>query len=116
MRSLATRFSGMKTTRAGAIRELRLMPQPLYRYESQQANVFDGAIFALVEATDPEALLLIEARQSKSEHAWHYAFARLNSVQLTASFDGRQIWEAPQLPPLEVYDRSDKPYSAFLVK
>jgi len=117
MRGLATRFSGTKTTRAGEIRTLRLMPQPIYRYQSKDANTPDGGLFALVEATDPEALLIMETRRgSNSAHVWHYAFARLNSVKLTASLDGRQVWEASGLAAAEVYDRADKPYTAFIIK
>jgi hypothetical protein len=116
MRELANRFSGNKTTRVGESRALRLLPQPIYRYQSKDADIPDGGLFALVEATDPEALLLLEARPSKSTYTWQYAFARLNSVKITASFDGQQVWEAPQLPGSDVYGRADKPYSAFLVK
>lgn len=116
MRALATRFSGTKTTRAGENRTLRLMPQPVYRYQSNDVDIPDGGLFALVEATDPEALLLLQARRSKSDFTWQYAFARLNSVRLTASFDDKQVWEAPELRAGDVYDRADKPYSAFLLK
>jgi len=116
MRDLAARFSGTKTTRTGESRDLRVLPQPIYRYQPKETQIIDGGLFALVEATDPEALLLLEARLTKSGNAWHYAFARLNSVKLTASLDGQQVWEAPALPGKDVYDRPDKPYSAFLVK
>jgi hypothetical protein len=45
--------------------ELRLLPHPLYRYESTDPDVVDGALFAFVTSagTDPEALLAIEARK-----------------------------------------------------
>ena len=45
--------------------ELRLLSQPLYRYESTDPDVLDGALFAFVTSagTDPEALLVIEARR-----------------------------------------------------
>jgi len=116
MRELATRFSGTKTTRAGETRTLRLLPQPIYRYQVKDAEVFEGGLFALVEATDPEALLVLEARRSTAGPIWQYACARLNSVKLTAVLDGQQVWEAPALPGSDVYERADKPYSAFLVK
>jgi hypothetical protein len=40
----------------------------------------------------------------------------MNSIRLTVSYDGKQTWEAPALEGREVYDRSDKAYSAFLRK
>jgi len=118
MRELAERFAGEKTTRAGVTRRLRLVPRPIYRYEPQGNDVviLDGALFALAEATDPEALLALEARRTGTGHVWHFAFARMNSVRLTASYQGKQIWDAPALEGSEVYDRTDKAYSAFLRK
>jgi hypothetical protein len=118
MRELAGHFAGEKTTRAGVTRTLRLLPKPIYRYEPQGEDplVLDGALFGLAEATDPEALLVLEARRSETSYIWHFALARMNSVRLTASCNGKQIWEAPALQSSEVYDRADKPYSAFLRK
>lgn len=116
MRNLADRIKGVKTTRAGVDRALRLLPQPLYRYESPDAGILDGALFALAEATDPEILLVLEARRQDAAHVWHYAFARMNSVHLAATCDGKPCWEAPALEGRDVYDRADKAYSAFLRK
>ena len=42
--------------------ELRLLPKPLYRYRVNRPDLTDGALFAFVLATDPEVLLMIEAR------------------------------------------------------
>ena len=116
MRDMAERFAGEKTTRAGVTRTLRLLPKPIYRFESNDAAILDGALFALAEATDPEALLVLEARRSGSAHVWHYALARMNSVRLTVSFDGKLVWDAPALEGRDVYDCTDKAYSAFLRK
>jgi hypothetical protein len=114
MRDMAGGFAGEKTTRAGVTRTLRLLPQPLYRYESKDAGVVDGVLFALAEATDPEALLVLEARRTGAAHMWYFALGRMNSVRLAASYNGKPVWEAPALEGAEVYDRQDKAYSAFL--
>ena len=116
MRDMAERFKSIKTTRAGVDRALRLLPQPLYRYESKDGGILDGAVFALAEATDPEILLVLEARGQDATHVWHFAFARMNSVHLAATYDGKPVWDAPALEGRDVYDRADKPYSAFLRK
>src|SRR5262249_12332997 len=44
MRALASRFSGTKTTRLGETRVLRLLPQPIYRYQTNDAEVADGGL------------------------------------------------------------------------
>ena len=46
---------------------------------SEDANVLEGAIFAFVEGTDPEAFLLLEAAP-ESKPNWKFAFARMNIV------------------------------------
>ena len=46
----------------GVDRDLRLLSQPLYRYEKTEGDLVDGALFAFTLGTDPEALLFIEAR------------------------------------------------------
>lgn len=116
MGDMAGRFSGEKTTRAGVTRALRLLPKPIYRYEPSDAKVLDGGLYVLAEATDPEALLVLEARNTDSTYVWHYAFARMNSVRVTATYNDKLVWEAPELSGSDVYDRADKPYSAFLGK
>ena len=44
-------------------KELRLLPQPIFRYESDA----DGALFAFVQATDPEAVMTIDVRPADAE-------------------------------------------------
>jgi hypothetical protein len=116
MRELAARFTAKKTTRQKETRDLRILPQPAYRYASSDPDVQDGAIFALVEATDPEIFLLLETRAVDGQPAWHYAFARMNSIHLEASLADRQVWLADVLPWRDALNRSDLPYTAFTIK
>lgn len=116
MRNLAARFSAQKTTREKEIRDLRLLPQPVYRYEGADGEVLDGALFAFVEATDPEIFLLLEARAESGKRQWHYALARMNSLGMTAKLDDKDVWEAPLLLGKEVYNRKDKAYTAFNIR
>jgi hypothetical protein len=37
-----------------------MLNQPVFRYNSQNPDLLDGAMFAFVEGTDPEACLLHE--------------------------------------------------------
>ena len=85
MRSLTRRFAAqLADKRAGETvsRELRLLNQPVHRYESPKQGVIDGAMFAFVEVTDPEAWIILEAVKSEEKTTWRYGLARMNSDAL----------------------------------
>jgi hypothetical protein len=103
------------TSREGDRAQLRLLAAPLYRYEETKGELIDGALFAFVEATDPEVILLIEARRARDGTlAWQYGLARLNSVKLQAFYQDREVWSAPELPWRQVQDRS-QPYFSLRI-
>jgi hypothetical protein len=117
MRELAGRFSGSKITREEREkRDLRLLSKPMLRYESKEHSVTDGALFALVEATDPEVLLVIEARPSEGNLRWQYGLARMNSLWLAAKYQDQQVWEADVLPWGQVIRGKDKAYMIFPIR
>ncbi len=100
MKGLASRFSTSISYRNVEPKALRLLPTPIYRYEVPEAGVIDGAvidgaIFAFVQATDPEALLLVEARSVGDSVQWHYAFARCTAWAVTARLEETVVYEAP---------------------
>jgi hypothetical protein len=103
MGTLARDFSASSTDREDRRWELRLLPQPLYRYESTDPDVLDGALFTYVTTagTDPEALLLIEARKPSPTDGpiWHYAIARYTDLQLSVRHKGNEVFIAPLIPP-----------------
>jgi hypothetical protein len=92
MRALARRFDVRLTDDRELAETLRLLPQPIHRYERDGSTDEDGAIFALVTATDPEALLLIESVASDAGLSWRYAFARFHFAMLEADLDGERVW------------------------
>ena len=63
MRDLAKEFTARQTDRKDIDRDLRLLAQPIYRYEKTEGDLIDGGLFAFVLGTDPEAFLMIEARR-----------------------------------------------------
>jgi hypothetical protein len=65
---------------------LRLLPRPIYRTPESVAE--EVALFVFVQGTDPECVLLLEA---KSDKTWRYAFARQNEGSLVANLDGKQV-------------------------
>jgi hypothetical protein len=92
MRNLAREFRGwMKDN--DDVTELRLLPQPIMRYQAPEREVIDGAIFALVwKGTDPEVLLLVEDRREKPGERWHYALARFNFREMWVKRGDKEVW------------------------
>jgi len=117
MRTLTHDFSASTKDDQERRWELRLLPQPLYRYESTDPDVVDGALFAFVTSagTDPEALLVIEAR--KPSHidgpAWHYAIARFTDLQLLVRHKGQEVFSAPLILYNLPYQDPKHRYRAF---
>jgi hypothetical protein len=116
MREQAARFSCEKTTRMADARTLRMLSQPVARYKSPTHQVTDGALFAFVEATDPELFLLVEMREVRGSPQWHYGLARMVSVQLKVSLDSKTVWNVETLPYEEYRNRPDKPYTAIFMR
>lgn len=113
LRALAGDFSATKTTREAVTRPLRLLTQPIYRYESTDPAVIDGALFAFVEGNDPEVFLLIEARSGAKGPTWHYALARMNSIEFHASRKGQEVW-SKEILPWPVARSASEPYTLLI--
>jgi hypothetical protein len=125
LKALAERFqSSMLGWKADSNDQenLPLLNRPLYRYEPEPGEVVDGAVFAFVQGTDPESLLLIELVEEDSRQQWMYAFARRTAGKLDGRLDDKLVWTAPLNPeykdprgphftihiPLELAPRPDK--------
>ena len=52
----AQEFTGRQTTREGVDRDMRLLTQPIYRYENTKGDLIDGGFFAFVLGTAPKCL------------------------------------------------------------
>ena len=82
-----------------------MLPQPFFRYESTDPDVLDGAVFAFVSSagTDPEAILVIEARKAAgaTKPAWQFAAARFTDMNLVMRYKGKNVFSVPMLlgPP-----------------
>lgn len=72
--------------------KLRLLPQPIYRYDELPPDVLDGAVFSFAMGTDPECLLILEARLIAGEPQWYYAFGSQTSSLVDGSLDGKPVW------------------------
>jgi hypothetical protein len=96
MRRLAQEFGGHEVDRDGKRWELRLLPTPMYRYPSAKTGVVDGALFALMSSagTDPEVLLLIEAKEADGKMHWEYACGRFSDWELHVLRKGQEVWSS----------------------
>lgn len=97
MKALARDFAASMTDDNGETYQLRLLAQPLIRYEPKDKAVQDGTLFAFSLGTDPEALLLLESRAQADGWQWQFAFARFHYIELKATHDGQAVWTAPPL-------------------
>lgn len=92
-RALARKFHVLEE-RHGGRQEGRLLTQPLYRWSDDKAGVIDGALFGYAETTDPELLLMIEARRDSAtrEAQWYFTLAKMTSSPMTVSLNEQEIW------------------------
>jgi len=73
---------------------LRLLATPLYRHKSKAPDLLDGVVFAFVQGTDPETLLLLEAARVGDRYEWQYGFARQTHGALDGRYRGKVVWTA----------------------
>jgi len=112
MRSTARRFTVERTDADGTRRSLRLMRQPLYRYAVSDNELVDGTVFCFVQGTNPDVILLLEARGQGDERVWQYGLARMHHYGLSVQLDGEALLEFDQLPRSDLSDAS-KAYFIF---
>jgi hypothetical protein len=133
MRAISRKFSATKTEPDKVVRNLRLLPTPVYVFKpspekpspekpsrespspespSNESKVIDGACFLLAQSTDPKVVVLLEARQNGDKSQWLYALARLNQHLYVVSYDDREVQVFPFVP---FQDRDDplQPYTKF---
>jgi hypothetical protein len=118
MRAISRKFSAKKTEPSKVVRDLRLLPRPIYVFKpsiespSPESEVIDGACFLLAQSTDPKVVMLLEARKTGNKSKWFYALARLNQHVYVISYDDREVQVFPFVP---FQDRDDPltPYTKF---
>lgn len=98
MRALARAFD-VRTQFDGAEWELRLLPQPMFRYQRPAENPspewLDGAVFTyvLTTGTDAEVLIIIEARKGPDGNwQWQYAPARITNRPAWIRLGEAEVW------------------------
>jgi hypothetical protein len=111
MREIARNFSMDLTTVIDKSKhDLRLMPQPLLRYGGKSPDLGDGALFAFARGTDPDVILLLEARTAQGQASrWKYALARMHVGALAARYKEKEVWAAEEMA--QPYDRKEGVFS-----
>jgi hypothetical protein len=110
MRDVAERYTGAvnpeESDRFENPHELRLLTTPIYRYAAAESGVVDGAIFVYAQGTNPEVLLLLEARQAGEKTQWQRAFAPMSSFQLRVREGEQLVYERgrQKVPTLDMHD------------
>jgi hypothetical protein len=109
MRDLVQGFSAEHFYRGQVWNKLRMLTTPFARYGKPGSNTLDGALYCFAHGTDPEVLLMLECRSSKSGPEWQYAFAPMTTFAVNAFWKGKEVWSLPAR-----YDgRAQDPSSAF---
>lgn len=90
--------------------ELRLLVQPLHRYADPPNEILDGGLFAFAAGTNPEVLLLLEARGEEAKSGWHLAFARMGAADSQAHRNKTLVWE---VPGIKAWRNKEAYYSVF---
>jgi hypothetical protein len=91
MQALIRDFSASTVDDKGSKWPLRPLAKPLYRYGDKN----DGALFALVQGTDPEAFVLLEARNDGKNARWEYAVARFTDLEIQVRYKAHQVFAGP---------------------
>jgi len=121
MRQLSRQFSARATQRDGQASDLRLLTQPVYRYERKPGREgdaagepIDGGLFVFVEGTDPELWLLLEAHRKGAEASpvWNYAVARMNSIAVEVRHQDKIVARLDTMPWADVYGHKEA-YTSF---
>lgn len=94
LKSLAQRFTAYEIGDPDRARfELRLLVQPVHRYEDTEHGLRDGAAFVFAHGTNPEVLLLIEASgKPAAEPRWRFSAFPSSSAELHVELDGKEVW------------------------
>ena len=93
MRDLARRFNCRLVGQGKE--DLRLLTQPLYVWDRKGDKLPDLALFAFVQGTDPEVILLLETTDAGNGQEWRYALTRRSMAALEADLDGKKVWSVP---------------------
>jgi hypothetical protein len=101
---MARNFSGriLLNPNTNVSAEMRLLTTPIYEFTDPQTQLLAGAVFGFeTNGTNPDLLVLLEARGSPENPQWQFAPARMTSGGITLNYRDAKAWEAPFVSPHE---------------
>lgn len=106
LKQLRQRFTAHEKTPVEGRIELRPLPNPLYRYQDSTNGLFDGAVFAFANGTNPEVLLILEVRRPSAEKPaeWLYSFGQMTGGEVYGTLDDREVWSLGEADPPAIRD------------
>ncbi len=112
LRAISRDFTANSTDNEKQRWDLRLLPKPLYRYDKPQGDIIDGALLAFVSdaGTDPEIILILEARKEDDRTAWYYRAVRLSISDLYVDHKGQRVWTSLRDDPNGQFGNKDNTY------
>jgi hypothetical protein len=94
IKQLQRRFTAHEKANVEGRIELRPLAKPLHRYQDADAGIVDGAIVSFANGTNPEVLLVLEARTTgKAAAEWQFALVQMSGEAVFAELDGNEIWK-----------------------
>ena len=104
MKALAEDFHSEATKGApfyaeNSVYRFRLLPRPLLRYSDPKRPELEGVIFAFVQDTDPEALLIVENRARGDKTGWEFAMAPMTGWPVKGWYKDREVWSIERRHP-----------------
>jgi hypothetical protein len=87
------------------VETFRLLPRPLYEYESKEYGILRGKIFGMASGTNPDALLVLELHQQKDQPPkWRYAAVQMTSFGVSLFHDDKKVWTGDAQPRAGRFD------------
>jgi hypothetical protein len=100
IKQLQGRFTAHEKASIEGRIELRPLAKPLHRYQDADAGIVDGAIVSFANGTNPEVLLVLEARTtSKGAAEWRFGLVQLTGEAVFAELDGMEVWTRGEADP-----------------
>lgn len=89
----------------GGRHELRMLTTPVHRYEDRDQQLIDGALFLIVQGTNPEATLFLEAIKSTNadQLIWQFGIGRSSFAEIFVSYEDKPIHHEPAVVVADIF-------------
>jgi len=98
MKEIASRFKATIVKPQNNREEMRLLPRPVFRYETPTENLVDGAVFGLTSnGTNPDAILVLELHDNEGVGLeWKFGLVGMTAGELSVKLDDKEVWSKPR--------------------